>query len=81
MNLALNLNERQAPAKSQQKAAPFDNNERQDRHADDRERYAAMSLEARKAHERKYNYETVFTPVLRRIEDLAAAPPRPQAPA
>ena len=33
----------------------------------DRERYVAMSLAARKAHEEKYNYETVFQPVLERI--------------
>ncbi|HYB91454.1 MAG TPA: glycosyltransferase family 4 protein [Candidatus Binataceae bacterium] len=41
----------------------------------DRERYAAMSVAARDAHERKHNYETVFQPVLARIEELAAAPP------
>ena len=33
----------------------------------DRDRYVAMSLAARKAHEEKYNYETVFQPVLERI--------------
>jgi len=38
----------------------------------DRERYVAMSLAARKAHEEKYNYETVFQPVLARLEQLAA---------
>jgi len=38
----------------------------------DRARYVAMSLAARKAHEEKYNYETVFQPVLARLDQLAA---------
>ncbi len=33
----------------------------------DRERYIAMSLAARHAHETKYNYEHVFAPVLKKI--------------
>jgi glycosyltransferase involved in cell wall biosynthesis len=33
----------------------------------DRERYIAMSLAARRAHEEKYNYEHVFAPVIDRI--------------
>jgi glycosyltransferase involved in cell wall biosynthesis len=37
----------------------------------DPERYAAMSLAARSAHERKYNYEQLFAPVLERLRALA----------
>jgi glycosyltransferase involved in cell wall biosynthesis len=37
----------------------------------DPERYAAMSLAARTAHERKYNYEELFAPVLERLCALA----------
>jgi glycosyltransferase involved in cell wall biosynthesis len=33
----------------------------------DRDRYVAMSLAARRAHEEKYNYEHVFAPALERI--------------
>lgn len=36
----------------------------------DRDRYIAMSLAARKAHEEKYNYEIVFQPVLDRILEM-----------
>jgi glycosyltransferase involved in cell wall biosynthesis len=37
----------------------------------DRDRYIAMSLAARRAHEEKYNYERVFAPVMQRLIALA----------
>lgn len=39
----------------------------------DRDRYVAMSLAARRAHETKYNYERLFAPVLERICTLVDA--------
>ncbi|MFZ0658614.1 MAG: glycosyltransferase family 4 protein [Candidatus Binataceae bacterium] len=42
----------------------------------DRERYIAMSLAARRAHETKYNYEQVFAPVLEKIIAMAGDVPR-----
>ncbi|MHB8382860.1 MAG: glycosyltransferase family protein [Candidatus Binataceae bacterium] len=45
----------------------------------DRERYIAMSLAARHAHETKYNYEHVFAPVLERIIALTGDVPRREA--
>lgn len=39
----------------------------------DRERYIAMSLAARRAHETKYNYEHLFAPVLEKLVSLAGS--------
>jgi glycosyltransferase involved in cell wall biosynthesis len=39
----------------------------------DRERYTAMSLAARRAHETKYNYEHLFAPVLEKLCLLAGS--------
>ncbi|HUY27893.1 MAG TPA: glycosyltransferase [Candidatus Binataceae bacterium] len=45
----------------------------------DRDRYIAMSLAARRAHETKYNYEQVFAPVLERLLALAGVADDPAA--
>ncbi len=46
----------------------------------DRERYIAMSLAARRAHETQYNYEHVFAPVLEKIIALTGDVKRRRAP-